>query len=458
MIFKVKRFIRDNQMVKAGDCVIIGVSGGPDSMVLLHIMKELRDSLDINIVVAHLNHKIRAEAGAEEEYVREICRHWGVPFYVRREDMLEMARRHKKTVEEAGRDARYQFFNKLLADLSADRIATAHHRDDVAETVLLHLVRGSGIKGLRGIMPVNGSIIRPLMVVDRKEILTYADNNSIKYCTDNSNNDTGYLRNRIRLNLIPLLQEQFNPRISESLNQLAVIAREENQVMEQLDYNTWQQIVIEQKDHLISLDCRALDLLLPGLQRRLIIHALTELAGESGWSMEDINIVMGLADKSGSSRVVDLKKGVKVNKSYRLLVFSTFIPECPQFCYPVKVPGTVEIKETGEVYRFDLVDRIEIKESHCIYLDYDKMGALQIRSRNPGDVFFPAGMEGHKKLKKYFIDLKIPFFERNHVALLASDQQIYAVLGYRVSQLATLDVNTSRIIVIKKEVADKIMK
>lgn len=458
MINKVKRFISEHQMVQAGDCIIIGVSGGPDSMVLLHIMKELRDVLGIKIVVAHLNHKIRAEAGEEEEYVRETCRQWDVPFYVRREEVLELAARYKKTVEEAGRDARYQFFSKLMTDLSAQHIATAHHRDDVAETVLLHLLRGSGIKGLRGIMPVSGSIIRPLMALDRAAILNYAENNEIQYCTDQSNNDPLYLRNRIRLQLLPLLQEQYNPRISDTLNQLAAIARDENKVMEQLVYNDWPLLVKETRDNLISLDYSAFSLLLPGLQRRIIIHALSLLAGETGWSMEDINIIMDLATRPGSSRVVYLKKGVKVNKSYRLLVFSTFIPKCPEFCYPVEVPGKITIKETGEVYSFDLTGRINVRDPDAIYLDYDKMGPLQLRSRRPGDVFFPYGMGGKKKLKKYFIDLKIPAFERNRVPLLASGPDIYAVLGYRIASLAAIDAHTNRIIVIKKEVGDKIIK
>jgi tRNA(Ile)-lysidine synthase len=457
MIDRVKLFIKDNKMVQAGDCIIIGVSGGPDSMVLLHAMKELRDILDINIVAAHLNHKIREQAWEEEEYVRETSRDWGVPFYLRRQEVLDLARSCKKTVEEAGRDARYQFFNRLMKDLSAHHIATAHHRDDAAETVLLHLLRGSGIKGLRGIMPVSGSVIRPLMALDRAAILSYAKDNKIKYYTDQSNNDPVYLRNRVRLHLMPLLKDQFNPRISETLNQLAVIARDENQVMEQIVYNDWQLLVKESKEDLISLDYSAFSLLLPGLQRRIIIRALSLLAGEAGWSMEDINIVMNLATRPGSSRVAYLKKGVKVNKSYNLLIFSTFIPECSEFYYQVQVPGMVTIKETGEVYSLALAESCHGREPGAIYLDYDKMGPLQLRSRRPGDIFFPYGMQGHKKLKKYFIDLKIPAFERNRVPLLTSGQDIYAVLGYRIASLAAADNNTQRIIVIKKEVGDRII-
>jgi tRNA(Ile)-lysidine synthase len=458
MIDRVKRFMLDNQMVQAGDGIVVGVSGGPDSMVLLHVLKQLRDLLDINIIAAHLNHGLRPEAGEEEEYVRETCRNWGVSFHVRRQDVLKLAQRHKKTVEEAGRDARYQFFSQLMLNLSAHRIATAHHRDDAAETVLLHLLRGAGVKGLRGIMPVSGSIIRPLMAVDRAAILSYAQDHNIKYCTDASNNDTAYLRNRIRLQLMPLLQQDYNPRISENLNQLACIARDENQVMEQLVYNQWPLVLKESKDNLVSLDYPAFSLLLPGLQRRIIIHALSLLAGETGWSMEDINTVMNLATRPGSSRVAYLKKGVKVNKSYKLLVFSTFIPETPEFCYPVEVPGQVVIKETGEVYSFRLDQVGQPREPGAVYLDYDKMGPLELRSRRPGDVFYPYGMEGHKKLKKYFIDLKIPAFERNRIPLLTCGQDIYAVLGYRIASLAATDNDTKNFIVIKKELGEKIIK
>lgn len=458
MINRVKQYMLDNNMASPGQRVIIGVSGGPDSMALLHILKELRECLDISLAAAHLNHQIRPEAEAEEAYVKMICQEWQVPCYVRQADVLELAARSKKTVEEAGRDARYQFFSDLLTELPAHRIATAHHQDDVAETVLLHLIRGTGIKGLRGIMPVSGAIIRPLLGVDRTAVLEYLEQNHISYCTDQSNYDTGYLRNRIRLQLIPLLREQYNPRISESLNQLALIARGENQVLEEACRTWWPQVVEDEKEDLISLDYPALSALLPGMQRRIIMQALSRLAGESGWGMEDINMVMDLAARKGSSRVVHLKKGLKVNKSYGKLVFTFSLSPSPEFSYPVPVPGRVIIKETGEVYSFDLVDKISRPEPGCSYLDYDKMGPLELRSRRPGDVFSPSGMKGSKKLKKFLIDLKVPFFERDKIPLLVSGNEIYAVLGYRLGKLASVDDNTRKIIVIKKEAGDKIIK
>ena len=211
MLAKVLQYIKEHNLITPGDLLVAGISGGPDSMALLHILLQLRPRLNFELVAAHLNHGLRPEAAAEEEFVRDYCQARQVPFYSRRVDIEEIAVRDKKSVEEAGRNCRYQYFNELVAQLGGTRIATAHHRDDNAETVLLNIIRGSGIKGLRGIRPVNGIIIRPLLCVDKNEIETYLAENSVKYCIDLSNYSTDYLRNRIRHNLLPLLEQDYNP-------------------------------------------------------------------------------------------------------------------------------------------------------------------------------------------------------------------------------------------------------
>lgn len=460
MLNRIAKFIKRNEMILPGDLVIVGVSGGPDSMALLHILNRLTKDWDFNIAGAHLNHCLREQAFAEEQFVRNQCCLWGIPFYSRTMAVKEVAARQKKSLEEAGRNCRYQFFSELMAELGGKRIATAHHHDDVAETVLLHLLRGAGLKGLRGIIPVSGSLIRPLLPVRKSELIDYLNKNSIEYCLDKSNEDIIYTRNRIRHELIPYLQKEFNPRIVESLNQLAVIAGEENLVMEEETQRLWQDIAIKEEKEVIVLDSMLLASLKPALQRRIIKKALGRLAGELEWNMEDTNMVMELAAREGSSRLIHLKKEVRVNKVYDKVIFTTRNRIINKFSYPVIIPGKITIQETGDKYLFELVERRDfLSTGNEIYLDYDKISApVVLRSRKDGDRFQPLGFKGHKKVKNLFIDKKVPLFERDKVPILASGETIYAVLGFQIAEQAAVSQDTSRIVVIKKENNDNNIK
>ncbi|HHV15724.1 MAG TPA: tRNA lysidine(34) synthetase TilS [Gelria sp.] len=450
MLAKVLQYIKEHNLITPGDLLVAGISGGPDSMALLHILLQLRPRLNFELVAAHLNHGLRPEAAAEEEFVRDYCQARQVPFYSRRVDIEEIAVREKKSVEEAGRNCRYQYFNELVAQLGGTRIATAHHRDDNAETVLLNIIRGSGIKGLRGIRPVNGIIIRPLLCVDKNEIETYLAENSVKYCIDLSNYSTDYLRNRIRHNLLPLLEQDYNPRIIDGLNQLADIADVENDAIETETAHFWEELIIKQEADEIILDASRILQLHPAYQRRIILKTLSTIQEENNWGATDVKLVIDLLNKSGSSKRLQLKKDLYVKKVYEDLIFTRRLPEKTCFNYKITIPGQVYIKETGKSYSFQLLGPENFKpQDGDIYLDYDKIkGEPYLRSRQPGDVFCPRGMQGTKKIKDFFIDLKVPLTQRDRIPLLVADQTIYAVLGFRIAQEAAVDETTRRILLI----------
>jgi len=450
---KVKKYIEQNKLIQPGDMVIVGVSGGPDSMALLHILNNIASSLDFKVAAAHLNHGLRPEAGAEEAFVKETCEQLGITCYSCTVPVAELAKEQKTTVEDAGRNARYGYFNQLLKEIGAQHIATAHHHDDVAETVLLHFLRGSGIKGLRGIMPVNGNLIRPLLTVTKEELLTYLQERNINYCLDKSNNDPYYLRNRIRHGLIPYLQKEFNPRIVGKLNQLALIAKDENEALEEEAGRLWTGVILKEDKESLIINLKTLSLLHRAYQRRIILRAFAQLSGETGWSLDDVEKVLDLSSKQGSSLTLQLKKKVRVNKSYDTMVFTTCIQESVKFLYKVSIPGRVEIAETEEVYSFELVDRQNFSpDIGDIYLDYDRLPeTLCLRSRRVGDIYKVPGMFGTKKLKKLFIDLKIPSSERDRIALLTGeDHEVYAVLGIGISRTAAINPNSRSILLIKK--------
>ncbi len=450
---KIKKYIEDNGLIKPGERVIVGVSGGPDSMALLHILKNLAPSMQFEVLAAHLNHGLRAEARREELFVKEKCRAWGIACYSRSVSVADLARVQKTTLEDTGRNARYQYFNEVRKLTGAELIATAHHYDDVAETVLLHLLRGSGIKGLRGILPKSGNLIRPLLMASKEELLNYLQARGIDYCLDKSNDDSVYLRNRIRHGLIPYLQKEFNPRIVGKLNQLALIARDENEALEEESRHLWGGVLLKEEEDSLVLDNQALSLLPRAYQRRIVMRAFAQLTSESEWNLEDVQKVLELSSKKGSSLTLHLKKKVRVNKSYDRMIFSTLSIESISFQYKVPVPGKIEISETGESYQFTLVEREDYcPESEDIYLDYDILPeSIYLRSRRAGDIFRPQSMTGSKKLKKYFIDLKVPYYERDRVALLAAeDREIFAVLGLGISRMAAISSATRTVLLIKK--------
>lgn len=452
LIKKIKEYIEENQLIQSGDRVILAVSGGPDSMALLYMMHHLSPRLGFEIIAAHLNHGLRAAADDEEAFVIRKCRSLGVVCYSRTAAVTGIARERKTTLEDAGRYARYKYFDELREELNAQKIATAHHCDDVAETVLLHLLRGSGIKGLRGILPVNGALIRPLLSVSKAELRAFLSSENIPYCLDQSNDDTHYLRNRIRHGLIPYLQNEFNPEIIGKLNQLANIARDEFDVLNQECAALWGGLVEREDDHTVIMKGQVLKLLHRAYQRRMILQAFSRLAGESGWSLEDVEKVLELSRKQGSSLTLQLKNQVRVNKSYDKMIFTTRPGTRVDFSHPITVPGRVEIAETGRTYLISQVNQEDYQpEPGDIYLDYDKLpDPLYLRSRREGDIFRPVGMSGSKKLKKFLIDLKVPYFERDRIPLLAgAGPEIYAALDLGVSRTVAVTPATRSILLIK---------
>ncbi|MBO8159757.1 tRNA lysidine(34) synthetase TilS [Thermosyntropha sp.] len=454
MLEKVSKFIIEEKLILPEEKVVLGLSGGPDSMALLHVLKGLEERLNFSLFAAHLNHGIRKEADDEARFVEDYCREMGVPVYIRRVDIKKIAQTSRKTLEEAGREERYRFFREIKEQIGTGRIATAHHQDDLAETVLHHMIRGTGIRGLRGIMPVNGDVIRPFLCVSKSEILDYLEENKIPYCIDVSNYEKTYTRNRIRNELIPYLENNFNPRIRESLGQLADIARIENDFLERETENNWDKVLKCWEDNRIVLDISFLNNLHLALKRRIIMKALREIrsGSEENINIKDVQSVIGLLSKAGSSKVIHLSGDVKVNKSYEELIFMVGNQPVISYCYEAFIPGEVYIPELKQAYKLEVVSLEEAsKISAEAKLDYGKIRfPIFIRSRQKGDVFRPAGLKGSKKIKDFFIDEKIPVNERDKIPLIASYDEIYAILGIRVSEICAITSGTEKVLVIKK--------
>jgi tRNA(Ile)-lysidine synthase len=452
MIESVKAYIAAQGLIRPGDKIIAAVSGGPDSMALLHILRKLSLQSGFSILAAHVNHGLRPQAGQDQEFVEEHCRSLNIPCYAKTIDVRQLACQTKTSLEDAGRQARYGYFNELLQELHADAIATAHHQDDQAETVLLHLLRGAGMQGLRGIMPRNGHLIRPLLQQSKQNLLNYLHKNQISYCIDSSNQDQVFLRNRIRHQLIPLLQNEYNPRITENLSRLAEIVGEENDFLQKIMQSYWTSLVCFQDEQRLEMDLEGLKVLPLAVRRRLTIMALSSLGGSTGWEARDVEKVLELLHKPGSAKYLQLKKGIKINKSYDKIIFTSNWQEAGIFNIEVTVPGQAVLPD-GTAYQFMLAEcGCFSMETDEIRLDYDKLALpLELRSRRNGDVIQPAGFAGHKKLKKYLNEKKVPFRERDRIAVLASHSgEIYALLGLCICAAAAVDQQTKNVLLIKR--------
>lgn len=452
---QVWEYITKYDLIRSGEYIVVAVSGGPDSVALLHIMNSLARRNGFKIHAAHLNHGLRDEAGSDEQFVIDLCREWGIDITSHKIDVGMLAKSKKKSVEEAGREERYRFMQNLCGQIGADKIATAHHRRDQAETVLMHLLQGTGAQGLQGMLPRRDMIIRPLLALKQEDITTYINDNNLPFRIDSTNFDKNYLRNRIRWQLLPLLESDFNPRIEDSLCRLAEVMGEENQHWENEINTKWEQIVDRNEDGQLTAQINELRMLPTALRRRFL-HTLLNYAGANRVSGADVDRTGDLILRKGSGKKIRVSGGLWVSRSYDLLRLGWVKPGTDQeeFCYHVEVPGQTTIPELGIEIRTRLVQNKASGNRDVAYFDWDAMEKpLFIRSRRPGDRFMPEGLQGTKKLKDYLIDAKIPVEDRNKMGILASAQQIYWLIGYRKTDAGKVESNTARILEIKVQKA-----
>lgn len=294
---KVLKTNKKYNQIKSGDFLIIGVSGGPDSICLLHVLNELKEKLNIKICVAHINHMIRKEAIKEQKYVENFCKKLNIEFFSKKFDILEIAKKEKKGIEETGRKVRYEFFEEILKKVGANKIVTAHNNNDKVETIIMNILRGSGANGLKGIVAIRqGKYIRPLIEISREEIEKYCILNNLKPKHDKSNFENIYIRNKIRNKLIPYIKKEFNPNIINTINRFSdVITLQEEYINKQVEL-TYEKIKSRNlKDNeninknIISLNLLKFNSLELVIKRKIILFAINEILNTTK-GIEKVNI------------------------------------------------------------------------------------------------------------------------------------------------------------------------
>lgn len=315
--------IEKYNLIQNGDRIVIGVSGGPDSICLLHILNGLKERYGLELFVAHINHMIRENAKKDEEYVINFCKKIDVPVYVARIDVLNIAKREKISTEEAGRNERYKFFDEVLKKTNSNKIAIAHNSNDKAETIIMNILRGSGISGLKGIEPKrDNKYIRPLIETSREEIENYCKSNNLETCHDESNDENVYNRNKIRNIVIPYIKNEFNPNIINTINRLSVVATEENEYINKIVEKEYNNICISEDKDEIKLDLKEFNSLNIVIKRRLILYTTYKLNHHTkGIEKTNIEDIIKLCSNNIGNKFLIPTKGLKVELKHKNILF-----------------------------------------------------------------------------------------------------------------------------------------
>jgi tRNA(Ile)-lysidine synthase len=425
-------------MISPGDRVLVAISGGPDSTALLRALVELESRLGCRLHACHIHHGLRgADADADAESAAELARALEVPFAEHRADVPAHAEAEGMSIEAAARAVRYRLLESTARRVGAGRIATGHTADDQAETVLLNLLRGTGLPGLAGIPPVRDNIVRPLLDVTRAEALEYCAARRLHYRLDPSNLDTTLRRNRIRHEILPALRA-IQPRVTEALCRLAEIVRVENDFIAREASRALQEVGSRRPGG-AKIDCASFAALPAALQRRLLRAAIAQAKGdELDIELERIDALVALALSGRTGAVVELPGGLRAELAYGELAIgpARSRKRVPEREWILPVPGEVSVPELG--LRFSARrSRAKRPPSNPMLALIDAESVrppLTVRTRRRGDRFVPFGMVESIKLQDFFVNAKVPRAERMRTPLVLSGDEIAWVVGHRVGE------------------------
>ncbi|MXY28200.1 tRNA lysidine(34) synthetase TilS [Candidatus Poribacteria bacterium] len=451
------RLISQHNMIEPNETVLVAVSGGADSLALLYGLHALHTQLNCRFHVVHLNHCLRPDADADADFVQQHASLLDLPCTVRRAEVPRLVKKWKLSVEAAGRKARYQFYDTVCTEVGATKVALGHHQDDTAETVLMNLIRGSGATGLTGIAPVRDlKIIRPLVGSTRQQIEAFLASIGVTPRHDATNTDKRYLRNRIRHELIPLLENNYNPNIRTGLTRTADVLGAESEYLNTIALAAFEACRISDTDkaavpNSIVLNRTKFREYHIALQRRVLRQSVTEMLGD----MNDLYFVhyeamLNLIEGNAPNTAVALPHSLRFRRVYQHLVFERCTSAEPSptgesnsFTHSLVVPGktlimALKAEITAEVGEVSSHETLTLPDGKLeAIFDYEKLRevfgdtlSLRVRNRREGDRFQPYGMQGRKKIKDFLIDAKVPRDTRDSMPLLVCGDQVLWLIGY----------------------------
>ena len=449
------RFILQHTMIEAGDTVVVAVSGGADSLALLYGLHALHTQLNYcQLHVVHLNHGLRPDAVTDAEFVEQHAARLGLPFHVHTVDVPRLRKQWKLSVEAAGRRARYEFYETVCGEVGATKVALGHHQDDTAETVLMNLLRGAGTTGLKGIAPVrDGKFIRPLMGFTRQELEAFLTSMSLKPRHDLTNTDNRYLRNRIRHELIPLLERNYNPNIKTGLSRTAEVLSAESEYLETAAREAFEVCrITDTQSTGVVLDREKFLQHHIALQRRMLRDSFATILGQgTDFYFDHCQAVLNLIKTDKPNVALSLPNGLQFRRAYQHLFFERAPSEIGDFAYSLVVPSKTFIpilnaELTVDIGNMPPSNGIPLPDGrYQAMFDWDAVQyPLTIRNRRQGDRVQPHGMEGTKKVKDFFIDAKVPRPARDSIPMLVCGDEILWIIGYITSERFKIKPETRR--------------
>lgn len=455
IINRLRDDIRANNLISKKDTIIIGASGGPDSQFLIYTLREVQKEFDFDLVLCHLNHLHRKQAVDDENLLIETAKSLGLNYYIERKSMDDLAKKEKISPEDAGRRLRYDFFRRIASKYPKSKIAVGHNKDDQAETIFMRIIRGTGVDGLRAMDYKSKDIIRPILSFSKEEILSYLDMENIAYAIDHTNFETDYTRNKIRLEIIPKIEE-INPGFKDSLINLSLIAKDEVSIIESIENKSFFNILIKNNKNHISLDRQGFEKLDNPLKARIIRKSI-EILNKSLKNYTRLNIFdfISLSEKeTGKTMEIDSLVFQKNYRTYDLYIKETF-EKNEKSEFERNLQANDEILFGSYKIKTEILNKKEfskISKKNRVFFDYNSLDfPLTIRTRKSGDRFTAFDNGGTKKLKDFFIDEKIDRNKRDTIPLILSNDKIIWIAPFRRSSDYKINKDTEKILMIKLE-------
>lgn len=442
--------IQNNKLIEKNDTIIVGASGGPDSQFLIYLLKSIKDEYNLKIILAHLNHLHRKEAINDENLVKETAHKLNLEFRVKRASMDDYAKTHKISAEDAGRRLRYEFFNQLASQYENSKIAVAHNKNDQAETLLMRMIRGTGLDGMVAMDFRNGNIIRPILSFSKDEIISYLDNNLISYAIDKTNSSNDYTRNYIRNQIIPEFST-INPKAVDAIYNLSMLLKEDLKIVDRSIDSLYKEVMVLEDENQILFNLSKFDELEDIYQKRLLRKAIGKLKNNlKDISKKNIDEFLSLTTLASGKKIIkDDLEFIKNYKTYQLAVIENK-ENLEDFAF---LSLNEEINFNGKIIKATLVNFMGEKNKNIAFFSFDKLKfPLKLRYREKGDTFKPLGFNHNKKLKNFFIDQKVDRNLRDQIPIILSDDKIIWLIGFRQSEEFKVDKEDKNII--KIEVRD----
>jgi tRNA(Ile)-lysidine synthase len=445
-MFKSAILDSSRSLIHDGDSLLIALSGGPDSVALLHVLANLRKELKFSIGAVYINHLIRVEAAAaEEKFCQKLCDRLKVRLHIVRENILYLALVQKKGLEETGRDYRYKVFESMASHHGYTKIALGHHKDDQVETILFRIIRGTGPSGLQGMSPRRGRIIRPLLGVTKADILAYLKKHKLTYCKDSSNESSEFSRNFIRNKLLPEIRERLNPQVDQAILNLSEIIGLEEEHLAQVTERAFRESSKTTTGGKIQLDLNRLEGYPLWLRRRLLRFCLQKSSGSTEVALATVDRLVQLSSERGKACSLPNRVQASIVEDDLILIGGTPIRFSERL-----VPGKSAIVEqlrmrlTSEIATYRTKKTKWRRQSTKVVMDMTRVAApLVVRSIRAGDKFQPLGLRGSKKVSDYLTDRKVASLYRDEIPVVCDKEGIIWLVGFEIADRVKV-VDTTR--------------